>query len=188
MSEHTRLAIALVAFISGVMGFIESMAALPAASTALAADALGLLQQSINAGIALWAIGGIKRQRWTVWAQGLTMILLGTGVVLIAVGRFVVGSRPIPMIMAIIGILALIATLASAAIMLKERKRPTDLKSVWHYRTQDVVGHIAVLAAAVTVFLTESRIPDVVIGGAMAALFLSAGWQALVKDQLDEQF
>jgi Co/Zn/Cd efflux system component len=188
MAEETRLAIALVAFISGIMGFVESMAALPAASTALAADALGLLQQSVNAGLALWAIAGVKRQRWTVWLQGLTMIALGFGVVLIAVGRFVVGSHPIPEIMAVIGALALVATLASAAIMLKELKRPANLKSVWHYRSHDVVGHVAVLAAAVTVFLTESRIPDVVIGGAMAAIFLIAGWQALTQDKLDEQF
>lgn len=188
MAEQTRIAIALVAFISGVMGFIESMAALPAASTALAADALGLLQQSVNAGLALWAIAGVKRQRWTVWVQGITMIALGSGVVLIAVGRFVVGSHPIPMIMAVIGAMALVATLASAAIMLKERKHKADLKAVWQYRPHDVVGHVAVLAAAVTVFLTESRIPDVVIGGAMAALFLMAGWQALTQEKLDEQF
>jgi Co/Zn/Cd efflux system component len=194
MQETTRAAIAIVAFISGLMGFVESMAALPAASTALAADALNLLQQSVNAGFALWAFTGVRRQRWTVWLQGGFMMALGAGVCLIAAGRLVVGSQPQPLAMAIVGAAMLAATLACAAVMVRNRrqaqgsKRPMNFTAVWTYRSQDVVGHVAVIAAAAAVALTQSRIPDIVIGAVMAVLFLTAGWQALLKGRVDEQF
>jgi Co/Zn/Cd efflux system component len=194
MPEKTRAAIAIVAFISGLMGFVESMAALPAVSTALAADALNLLQQSVNAGFALWAFAGVRRQRWTIWMQALFMIALGAGVCLIAAGRLVVGSQPQPFAMAIVGTVMLLATLACAAIMVRDRqqaqgsKRPVNFRSVWTYRSQDVVGHVAVIAAAAAVAVTQSRIPDIVIGGVMAVIFLTAGWQALVNGRVDEQF
>jgi Co/Zn/Cd efflux system component len=71
MMENERVALALIALITGVMGFIESMMAVPAASTAMAADALSFVQHSISAGFALWATSGtITRQRWTVQLQG----------------------------------------------------------------------------------------------------------------------
>ena len=46
--EHERIALAMIALITGMMGFIESMVAVPAASTALAADALRFVQHSVN--------------------------------------------------------------------------------------------------------------------------------------------
>ena len=86
MFETERAALALIALITGVMGFIESMAAVPAGSTALAADALAFVQHSISAGFALWATSGtITRQRWTVQLQGLVMAILGALVCVIAV-------------------------------------------------------------------------------------------------------
>src|SRR5256885_5647604 len=92
-----RAALALIALITGVMGFIESMAAVPAGSTALAADALAFVQHSTSAGFALQtAAGTMNRQRWTVQLQGLTLAALRALVGLIAVRPFILGSVPQP--------------------------------------------------------------------------------------------
>jgi len=187
MIESERTALALIALITGVMGFIESMAAVPAGSTALAADALAFVQHSISAGFALWATAGtINRQRWTVQLQGLTMAILGGLVVIIAVRRFMLGSIPHPSIMLIIGAMALGAHLTVGAIMLGQRSNQSmNFKALWQLVQMDAVGNIAVMAAAVTVALTRSNIPDLVIGGAMAGLFFLSGWRIAVSGRLD---
>jgi len=186
MMENERVALALIALITGIMGFIESMAAVPAASTAMAADALSFVQHSISAGFALWATAGtINRQRWTVQLQGLVMAILGALVCLIAVRRFLLGSIPHPLVMIIIGALALIADLTVGAIVLRQRKLLTGFAPLWRLSRADCVGNVAVIAAAIAVLATRSNIPDLVIGGVMAALFFVSGWRIALTGRLD---
>jgi Co/Zn/Cd efflux system component len=186
MMENERVALALISLITGLMGFIESMAAVPAASTAMAADALSFVQHSISAGFSLWATAGtINRQRWTVQLQGLVMAILGALVCLIAVRRFFLGSFPQPIVMIIIGIVALIADLAIGAIVLRQRKMLTGFAPLWRLSRADCVGNIAVVAAAIAVLATRSNIPDLVIGGVMAALFFASGWRIALTGRLD---
>jgi len=186
MMENERVALALIALITGIMGFIESMAAVPAASTAMAADALSFVQHSTSAGFSLWATAGtINRQRWTVQLQGFVMALLGALVCLIAVRRFLLGSIPQPLVMIIIGTIALGADLAVGAIVLRQRKLLTGFAPLWRLSRTDCVGNIAVIAAAIAVLATRSNIPDLVIGGVMAALFFVSGWRIALTGKLD---
>jgi Co/Zn/Cd efflux system component len=186
MIENDRVALALIALITGIMGFVESMAAVPAASTAMAADALSFVQHSISAGFSLWAAAGtITRQRWTIHLQGFVMAALGGLVCLIAVRRFLLGSIPHPMIMIVIGAIALAADLAVGAIVLRQRKALTGFRAVWRLSRTDAVGNIAVIAAGLAVIVTRSNIPDLVIGGAMAAFFFVSGWRIAVTGRTD---
>jgi Co/Zn/Cd efflux system component len=186
MLQNERVALALIALITGMMGFIESMTAVPAGSTAMAADALSFVQHSITAGFSLWVVSGtITRQRWTVQLQGFVMALLGALVCLIAVRRFYFGSLPHPFAMAVIGFIALIADLAVGAIVLGQRKLLTGIGPLWRLSRTDCVGNIAVIAAAAAVFATRSNIPDLVIGGVMAAYFFVSGWRIALTGRLD---
>ena len=186
MLDDERVALALIALITGVMGFVESMIAVPAASTAMAADALSFVQHSISAGFSLWATAGtITRQRWTVQLQGLVMAILGALVFLIAVRRFFIGSVPHPFAMIIIGAAALSADLAAGAIVLRQRRMLTGFTALWRLCRTDAVGNIAVIAAAVAVFGTRSNIPDLVIGAVMAVFFFVTGWRIAITGRLD---
>ena len=186
MMENERVALALIALITGVMGFVESMTAVPAASTAMAADALSFVQHSISAGFALWATSGtITRQRWTVQLQGLVMAILGALVCVIAVRRFLLGSVPHPFAMIVIGAIALFADLGVGAIVLRQRRMLTGWTPLWRLSRADAVGNIAVIAAAVAVVATRSNIPDLVIGGVMAAFFFISGWRIALTGRLD---
>src|SRR5205823_341874 len=128
MMQNERVALALIALITGMMAFIESMMALPAGSTAMAADALSFVQHSITAGFSLWVTAGtITRQRWTVQLQGFVMAVLGALVCVIAVQRLRFGSVPHPLAMTIIGTVALIADLAVGAIVLGQRRLLTGI-------------------------------------------------------------
>jgi Co/Zn/Cd efflux system component len=186
MFAQERVALALIALITGMMGFLESMVAVPAGSTALAADALSFLQHSISAGFSLQALSGTTgRARWTVHAQGAVMALLGALVCVVALRRFFLGSVPHPNLMIAVGLLALFAHLVSCAIMLRLRGVAVDFGSLWRMARSDAVGNIAVIAAAVTVALTRSNIPDLVIGAAMAALFVISGWRVAISGRTD---
>lgn len=186
MLENERVALALIALITGVMGFVESMLAVPAASTAMAADALSFVQHSISAGFALWATAGtMTRERWTIQLQGLVMALLGALVCVIAVRRFFLGSVPHPFAMLIIGAVALTADLAVGAIVLRQRRLLTSFAALWRLSRTDAVGNIAVMAAAAAVVATRSNIPDLVIGAAMAAFFFISGWRIAITGRVD---
>src|SRR5262245_7271496 len=134
-----------------MMGFIESMVAVPAASTAMAADALSFVQHSVSAGFALRAATGFARQRWTIQLQGAVMMLLGGLVCVIAVRRFLLGSVPHPLAMTVMGAIAVAANLSACAILLRARRQRTSLKAVWRLARADAVGSIAVIAAAAMV-------------------------------------
>lgn len=186
MLQDERVALALIALITGTMGFIESMTAVPAGSTAMAADALSFVQHSITAGFSLWATAGtITRQRWTVQLQGFVMALLGGLVFLIAVRRLYYGSVPHPLAMTIIGVVALVADLTVGAIVLGQRRMLTSIGALWRISRTDCIGNIAVIAAAAAVFGTKSNIPDIVIGGAMAMYFFISGWRIAITGKLD---
>lgn len=192
MLQNERAALALIALITGTMGFIESITAVPAGSTAMAADALSFVQHSITAGFSLWATAGtINRQRWTVQLQGFVMALLGGLVCLIAVRRLESGSLPNPVVMAIIGFVALIADLVVGAIVLGQRRMLSGIGALWRLSRTDCVGNIGVIAAAAAVALlsalnvTQSNLPDIVIGGAMAMYFFISGWRIAITGRLD---
>ena len=186
MFAQERVALALIALITGLMGFFESMIAVPAGSTALAADALSFVQHSMSAGFSLQALSGtMPRARWTVHAQGAVMALLGALVCVIALRRFYLGSVPHPMLMTLVGLVALLAHFVSCAIMLRLRGATVDLVSIWRMAQSDAVGNIAVIAAAGMVALTRSNIPDLVIGAGLAALFVISGWRVAVTGRSD---
>jgi Co/Zn/Cd efflux system component len=186
MLSNERVALALIAILTSFMAFVESMLAVPAGSTALAADALTFVQHSVSAGFALWvAAGTITRPRWTVQLQGAVMMLLGILVCAIAVRRFYLGSVPHPLMMMVVGAIALAASLTCAGIMLRHRSAPAGFNPMWRLSSTDAVGNIAVIAAGAVVALTRSNIPDLVIGGAMAALYVITGWRIASSGRLD---
>lgn len=186
MFGHERSALAVIASLTGAMGFVESMAAVPAGSVTLAADGLAFVQHSISAFFAFWAASGnIERERWTVQAQGIVMAALGIGVFAVAVHHFYFGSIPHPLIMIAIGAMALGTNLTVGAIMLSQRRQPMNFQALWRLTKMDAVGNVAVMAAGLSVAFTRSNIPDLVIGAVMAALFLSSGWRTAVSGRLD---
>ena len=185
MLEHERVALAIIALITGMMGFIESMIAVPAASTALAADALRFVQHSVSAGFALNRSTGYNRPRWTIHLQGIVMVLLGGLVCVIAIRRMLIGSFPQVWTMVVMGIIALLAHLSACAIMLHSRGQLTSVVTLWRFARTDVMGNIAVIAAAGVVAMTRSNIPDIVFGAAMAGMFLMSGWRIAMTGRTD---
>ena len=185
MLDDQRAALSFIAIITGFMACIEGVYSMRYGSTAMLSDALNFVQHSISASVASWATAAaFARSRLAVQLQGVVMMVLGVLVVLAAFRRSIVGSVPHPFAMIVMGSAALAASLSCGAIVLKHRKLPTTLSTVWSISRTDVVSNMALIASAVAVALTRSNIPDLVIGGGMAALFALSGWRQATRGQL----
>jgi Co/Zn/Cd efflux system component len=74
-------------------------------------------------------------------------------------------------------------------LLYRYRDGDSNMVSVWVCTRNDVIGNLAVLAAAVGVFGTQVGWPDLLVGAIMGALALSGAWrvmrQALAEVRLD---
>jgi Co/Zn/Cd efflux system component len=97
-----------------------------------------------------------------VWVLGLTAWHLFTGRV------------PSAPTMGLVGVCALLANGAVAALLFRYRDGDSNMRSVWLCTRNDVLGNIAVLLAALGVFGTGSAWPDLAVAVTMSALALTS--------------
>ena len=77
--------------------------------------------------------------------------------------------------MGIVGTLALMANLGVAVLLYAYREGDANMRSVWLCTRNDAIGNLAVLLAALGVFGTGTRWPDLLVAAIMAGLALAAG-------------
>jgi Co/Zn/Cd efflux system component len=78
-----------------------------------------------------------------------------------------------------IGVLALLANVASVLILVRYKDGDANVRSVWLCSRNDAIGNVAVMVAAAAVWVTQTRWPDLVVAGLMAALFLYSSMRIL---------
>lgn len=76
-----------------------------------------------------------------------------------------------------VGIAALVANIAVAVMLFRWRSGDANMQSVWICSRNDAIANIAVVAAAVGVFGSGTRWPDLIVAGLMAALSFAGGWK-----------
>ncbi|MFZ1894505.1 MAG: cation transporter, partial [Rhodoplanes sp.] len=82
------------------------------------------------------------------------------------------GSLPNAFTMGAVGVAALAANAASFALLWAYRSGDSNMRSAWICTRNDVLGNLAVLAAALGVFGTGTGWPDVAVAAIMASLAL----------------
>jgi Co/Zn/Cd efflux system component len=166
--------IALVA--NAAMFLVEVAAAAWSGSSALAADAADFLGDSANYALSLGAIalGGAWISRVAL-LKGAAMSVYGVAVLAYAAWRAWLGLAPEPIIMSVVGMLALLVNLGVAVLLYRFRDGDANMQSVWLCTRNDVIANIAVLVAAAGVFGTGTVWPDVAVATVLAVLGLSSG-------------
>jgi len=186
MPADTRLALILISWVTALIGAMTGMLAFPAGSAAVLALSFILFQLTVDTTFAFRAALGLPaRGLWSVRLQGFIMIVLGALVCVVVARLSLQGSFPHPRFMMGVGIIALFASLGAWAILLKYRGQPSGAAAAWRAGRPDVVASVAVVAAGLAVALTGSNIPDLVIGGGMAALFVLSGWRIAASGRLE---
>ena len=170
--------IALV--INAVMFGVESVAGVTAGSASLKADALDFLGDAANYAISLGVAGmALAWRARAAMAKGVSILLFGIWVLGNTIWMATQGIVPAAETMGIVGVIAMVANLACAAMLWRHRAGDANRRSVWICSRNDAIGNIAVVAAALGVFGTGTGWPDIAVAAIMAALALSGGWQII---------
>lgn len=185
-SYRRVLWIALTA--NAVMFFVEFAASAFSGSSALAADAADFLGDSVNYALSLGAIaaGGAWISRVALLKGGV-MVCYGIAVLAYAGWRAWLGAPPEAITMGVVGLLALVVNFGVAALLFRFREGDANMRSVWLCTRNDVIGNLAVLAAAAGVLGSGTVWPDVGVAAVLAMLGLSSGRIVMrqARDELD---
>lgn len=170
--------IALV--INAAMFGVEIIAGVTAESASLKADALDFLGDAANYAISLGVAGmALVWRARAALGKGVSILLFGLWVLGNTVWTAAQGVVPAAETMGIVGVIALVANLACAAMLWRHREGDANRRSVWICSRNDAIGNIAVVAAALGVFGTGTGWPDIAVAAIMATLALSGGWQII---------
>ena len=166
--------IALV--INLAMFAIEIGAGFKSGSTSLLADAIDFFGDAANYGVSLAVLSaGVVLRARAAMLKGACMIGFGIFVLARAGWMFSQGGVPEALTMGGIGVLALVANVAVAAMLYAYREGDANMRSVWVCSRNDAIGNIAVVVAALGVIGTSSAWPDLLVACGMAALALWGG-------------
>ncbi len=175
--RRQRRVLWIVLAVNGAMFVVEMVSSWLAGSTALLADATDFLADAATYGLTLYVL--TKSAQWkagAALAKGIAMAVFGIWVIGIALWRATDPALPHAGIMGGVGVMALTANVGSALLLYWHRGDDLNLRSVWLCSRNDAIANVLVLAAAGAVALTATAWPDLIVGGLIAALELSAAY------------
>lgn len=165
----------LVIAINAGMFFVEMGAGAFAGSRALQADALDFLGDAFTYGITLTVIGAtLSTRAWAAFAKGLSLTAMGLWVFGATAYHVLIVGVPRAEVMGVIGFLALAANLMSVLLLLSYKDGDANVRSVWLCSRNDAIGNAAVMIAALGVWGTATKWPDLVVAAIMAGLFMAS--------------
>jgi cation diffusion facilitator family transporter len=172
----------IVIAINALMFLVEIGASVVADSMALRADALDFLGDTLTYGITLLAIG--HSLRWRASAamfKGVTLLLMGLWVLGSTLHQVLVLGIPNEMMMGSVAMLAFAANMTSVLLLLRYRDGNANVRSVWLCSRNDAIGNVAVMFAAVAVYYTQTKWPDLIVAFLMSGLFFYSSFQIIIQ-------
>jgi Co/Zn/Cd efflux system component len=170
----------LVIAINASMFLVEMAAGALAGSQALQADALDFLGDATTYAISLAVIGAsIQIRARAAILKALSLTAMALWVLGSTAYHVLILGVPRAEVMAVIGILALAANAASVLILMRYKDGDANVRSVWLCSRNDAIGNVAVMLAALAVWGTATKWPDLLVAAIMAGLFLNSSIQIL---------
>jgi cation diffusion facilitator family transporter len=180
LSQNQAATLKVVLGINIVMFGVEITAGLLAGSTALLADSLDMLGDALVYGFSLYVVA--RSEAWKAVSALLKgAIMCGTGLFVLGQALYKTFNPEIPHFetIGLIGLLALSANAICFALLWHHRAEDVNMRSVWLCSRNDIIANISVLIAAVGVWATSTQWPDVLIGIAIALLFLRSAMHVI---------
>jgi len=184
--EQSRVLIVLLA-INGVMFVAEIIAGVVADSTALIADSLDMLADATVYAIGLYAVGrSLTAKAKAAHISGIFQVILGLGVLIDIVRRFIIGSEPESLMMIVVGTVALIANTICLKLIYKHRQGEVHMRASWIFSKNDVIANLGVIIGGILVAWLASPWPDLIIGLIIATVVVRGGLH-IIKDANSEK-
>jgi cation diffusion facilitator family transporter len=183
--QHKNILV-VVLVINAVLFVIEAAAGLLANSTALLADSLDMLGDSLIYGFSLYVLS--RSAAWKAKAallKGVIMAAFALGVILEVIYKTISGIVPSAGTMGIIGALVLLGNGICFLLLFRHRSDDLNMRSTWLCSRNDIIANLSVLVAAIGVKVFDASWPDIVVGVAIAALFLKSAFTVLRESFLE---
>ena len=179
-----RRVLRLVLWINLGMFVAELVAGLIAHSTALLADSVDMLGDAIVYGFSLYVIARAPLwQHRAALLKGLIMAGFGIGIAAEVASKLARGLTPEAGIMWVVALAALVANAYVLARLWRHRADDINMRSAWLCSRNDVIANGGVLLAALGVGWSGSAWPDILVGLAIAALFVTSA-AGVIRDAL----
>jgi Co/Zn/Cd efflux system component len=180
LSAEYKRRLWIVIAINASMFLAEMGAGALAGSQALQADALDFLGDATTYGISLAVLGtSIQIRARAAILKALSLTAMALWVLGSTAYHVIVLGIPRAEIMGAVGILGLAANVASVLILMRYKDGDANVRSVWLCSRNDAFGNIAVMVAALAVWGTATKWPDLLVAAIMAGLFLMSSIQIL---------
>ena len=159
--------------INAVMFLVELTAGLISGSVSLLADSLDMLGDALVYGFSIYVVArGARMKAIAALFKGGIMAAFGLFVLGQAVYKIVFPQVPVFEAIGAVGLLALVTNSICFALLWRHRADDINMSSVWLCSRNDIIANVSVLFAALGVWLAHSGWPDILVGLALAALFL----------------
>lgn len=176
----------IVLGVNAIMFFLEFAFGLISHSSSLMADSLDMFGDATVYAFSLYALnrGAIWRAR-AGFSKGAVMAVFGLIVIGQVIYRAINGIVPEAGTMGIIGSLALAANAYCLYLLYSHRSDDINMRSTWLCSRNDIIANVGVLSASVLVAHFQSGAPDIVVGSAIAILFLKSAYEVLKEAKLE---
>ena len=182
LRDKHKNALTIVLAINAVLFVVEAAAGVLSRSTALLADSLDMLGDSLVYAFSLYVLW--RNAEWKAMAaivKGVIMAAFGVGVLAQGIYKMMLGIVPIAETMGIIGTLVLLGNGICFLLLYRHRSDDLNMRSTWLCSRNDILANLAVLVAAAGVMLFNSSWPDILVGAGIAALFLKSAFTVLIE-------
>ena len=151
------------------LGFflIEIITGLLSRSMGLIADSLDMLADASVYGLSLWAVGStvVRKKSVARFSGIIQFVLAGIGIIEVTRRFILVDTVPDYRTMIVVSILALIANSICLYLLQRSKSDEAHMKASMIFTSNDVIINSGVILAGILVLVTESKYPDLVIGG-----------------------
>ncbi len=180
VERRQRQLLCMVLMLNATMFVVEFIAGWLAHSTSLLADSLDMLADAVVYGISLYAVGrAVSLKARAALTNGWLQLTLSL-VVLVDVGRRLLGdSTPEPMMMSLVSLMALAVNITCFAMLYRFRSGDINLKASWICSRNDMMANVGVLIAAIMVTRTGQAWPDLLVGTLIAAIVMRSAIQII---------
>lgn len=164
-TEQRKILITVLAINAGFF-LVELVTGIIAHSMGLIADSLDMLADALVYGLSLYAIGhALAKKKAVAKYSGYLQICLAIfGFVEVVRRFFWAGELPEVSFMIAVSIFALLGNLVSLWLLTRSRNNEVHMQASRIFTSNDVLANLGVILAGGIVFLTDSKIPDLVVG------------------------
>lgn len=179
LEKHSRV-LKIVLLINATMFLFEGVSGWLANSTSLMADALDMLGDALVYGMSLYVLAkSMQQQAKVALVKGGFMLLFGLFVLGDALYKVFRPVMPDVQTMGIIGAIALVANLTCFFLLYSHKEDNLNMSSTWLCSRNDLFANGGVLIAAAAGYIYVSEWPDILMGTAIALLFLKSSWHVI---------